>query len=227
MVRLPLHPDSTVMAINKSQHLIPHPLNLSFFSSGFSELPANDDRNGRIGTVSVADTDSGKCKMAMGTESGKTKISKDGDSDMNKTTDVTKIKENEANVSITSKGRDDKIKMANGVIVTQREKDFSKKQEKQREMLDYDSSNEDSENECTENREEVTRKSILNINIPSDSVSDVENQLKNLAITESGDGKGDLCERSPMGSERHRVRSDLPYPVSCPVIKRMKPVNHP
>lgn len=178
----------------------------------------NDDCNGQIGTVSVADTDSGKCKMAMGTESGKTKISKDADSDINKTTDVPENKENEADVSIARKGRDDKIKIANGVIVAQREKDFSKKQEKQREMSDDDSSNEDSEDECTENREEATRKSVLNINIPSDSVCDVENQLKNLAITESGDGKGDLCERSPMGSERHRVRTDLPYPVSYPVI---------
>jgi hypothetical protein len=145
--------------------------------------------------------------MAVGAESDSTKISKDADSDRNKTTVVTENKGNEANVSI-----------ANKVIVNQREKDFSKRQEKQRDLSDDDSSNEDSENECTEYKEELTRKPILNINIPSDSVSDVENQLKNLEITQSGDGKGDLCERSPMGSERHRVRCDPPYPVSYPVI---------
>jgi len=157
--------------------------------------------------VYVTDTDSGNCKMAVGAESGKAEISKDADSDRNGTTVVTENKENEANVSIPDK-----------VIVTQREKDFSKRQEKQRDLSDDDSSNEDSENECTENEEELTGKLVLNINIPSDSVSDVENQLKNLEITQSGDGKGDLCERSPMGSERHRVRGDPPYPVSYPVI---------
>ena len=156
----------------------------------------------------VTDTDSGKCKMAVGAESEKTKISKDADSDRNKTTVVPENKENEANVSI-----------ANKVIVTQKEKDFRKRHEKQRDLSDDDSSsNEDSENECIENKEELTRKPVLNVNIPSDSVSDVENQLKNLEITQSEDGKGDLCARSPMGSDRHRVRCDLPYPVSYPLI---------
>jgi hypothetical protein len=144
--------------------------------------------------------------MAVGAESGKTKISKDANSDRNKTAVVTENKENEANVSV-----------ANKVIVTQREKDLSKMQEKQRDLSDDDSSNEDSENECTENKEELTRKPVVNINIPSDSISDVENQLKNLEITQSGDGKGDLCERSQMGSDRQHVR-DLPYPVSYPMI---------
>jgi len=158
--------------------------------------------------VYVTDTDSGKCKMAVGAESEKTKISKDADSDRNKTTVVPENKENEANVSI-----------ANKVIVTQKEKDFHKRHEKQRDLSDDDSSsNEDSENECIENKEELTRKPVLNVNIPSDSVSDVENQLKNLEITQSEDGKGDLCARSPMGSDRHRVRCDLPYPVSYPLI---------
>jgi len=166
-----------------------------------NKLPSSDDRSGKIGTVYVTDSDSGKCKMAVGAESGKTKISKDADSDRNKTIVVTENKENEADIGI-----------ANKVIVTQREKDFSRRQEKLRDPSDDDSSNEDSDNECTENKEELTRKPVLNNNIPSDSVSDVENQLKNLAITQSGDGKGDLCERSPMVSERHRVRSDLPYP---------------
>jgi hypothetical protein len=144
--------------------------------------------------------------MAVGVESDKAKISKDVDSDRNKTTVVTENKENEAIVSF-----------ANKVIVTQREKDFSRRQEKQRDLSD-DSGNEDSENECAENEEELTRRLVLKINIPSDSVSDVENQLKNLAITQLRDDKGDLCERSPMGSERHRVRGDPPYPVSYPVI---------
>jgi hypothetical protein len=145
--------------------------------------------------------------MAVGPENGKAKISKDADSDRNKTTVMTENKENEGNVSI-----------ANKVIVTQREKDFSKRQEKQRDLSDDDSSSEDSEDECTENKEELTRKPVLNVNIPSDSVSDVENQLKNLEITQSEDGKGVLCERSPMGSDRHRVRGDLPYPVSYLLI---------
>lgn len=176
------------------------------FSSGFSKLPSNDEHSGKIGTVYVTDTDSGKCKMAVGAESDKTKISKDVNSDRNKTI-VTENKENEADVGI-----------ANKVIVTQRENDFSERQAKQRDVLDVDSSNEDSDNECTENKEELTRKPVLNINIPSDAVSDVENQLKNLAITQLGDGKGDLCERSPMGSERYRVRGEPPYPVSYLVI---------
>jgi len=174
-----------------------------FFLSGFSKLPSSDDCSGKIGTVFVTDTDSDKCKMAVGAESGKTKISKGADSDRNKTIVVTENKENEEDIGI-----------ANKVIVTQREKDFSKRQEKQRDLSDEESSNEDSDNECTENKDELTRKLVLNINIPSDSVSDVENQLKNLAITQSGDGKGDLCARSPMGSERPRVRGDPPYPVS-------------
>jgi hypothetical protein len=144
--------------------------------------------------------------MAVGVESDKAKISKDVNSYRNKTTVVTENKETEANVSF-----------ANKVIVTQREKDFSRRQEKQRDLSD-DSGNEDSENECAENEEELTRKLVLNINIPSDSVSDVENQLKNLAITQAGCDKGDLCERSPMGSERHRVRGEPPYPVSYPLI---------
>lgn len=177
------------------------------FSSVFSKLTSSDDRSGKIATVYVTDSDSGKCKMAVDAESGKTKISKDADSDRNKTIVVTENKENEADIGI-----------ANNVVVTQREKDFSKRQEKQRDLSDDDSSNEDSDNEYTENKEELTRKTVLNINIPSDSVSDVENQLKNLAITKLGDDKGDLCERSPMGSERHRVRCDPPYPVSYLVI---------
>jgi hypothetical protein len=156
--------------------------------------------------------------MAVCTDSGN-----DADSDKNKTTAVTENKENETN----------------GIIVTQREKDFSKRQEKQRNLSDDESSSEDSDNECQENKEEVARKPMLNINIPcgavSDvenqlqnltithnipcgAVSDVENQLQNLAITQSEEGKGDLCERSPMGNERQRVRSDPPYPVSYPVI---------
>jgi hypothetical protein len=145
--------------------------------------------------------------MAVGAESGKTKTSKDADSDRNKTTVVTESKENEADVSI-----------ANKVIVTQREKDFSKRQEKQSDLSDDDSSNEDSENECTESKEEMTRKPVLNMNIISDPVSDVESRLKNLEITQSGDGKGELWERSPMVSERQRVRGEPPYPVSYPVI---------
>jgi len=166
-----------------------------------NKLPSSDDRSGKIDTVDVTDPDSGNCKMAVGAESGKTKVSKDSDSDRNKTVVVNENKENEADITI-----------ANKVIVTQREKDLSKRQEKQRDLSDDDSSNEDSDSECAENKDELTRKPVLNINIPCDSVSDVENQLKNLAITQSGDGKGDLCERSPMGSERHRVRGDLPYP---------------
>jgi len=144
--------------------------------------------------------------MAVGAESGKSKVSKDSDSDRNKTVVVNENKENGADISI-----------ANKVIVTQREEGLSKRQEMQRDLSDDDSSNEDSDNECAENKDELTRKPVLNINIPCDSVSDVENQLKNLAITQSEDGKGDLCERSPMGNDRPRVRG-VPYPVSYPLI---------
>ena len=154
----------------------------------------------------VTDPDSGNCKMAVGAESGKTKVSEDADSDRNKTVVVDENKENEADSTI-----------ANKVIVTQREKDLSKRQEKRRDLSDDDSSSEDSDSECAENKDELTRKPVLNINIPCDSVSDVENQLKNLAITQSGDGKGDLCERSPMGGNRHHVHVG-PYPVSYPLI---------
>jgi hypothetical protein len=141
----------------------------------------------------VTDKDSDKCNMAMGTDSGK-----EADSDRNQTTVVTENEENE-------------------VVVAQRE-DFTKRQEKQRDLSDDESGSEDSENECVENRKEVARMPVLNINIPCDSVSDVQNQLQNLAITQSEDGQGDLCERSPMGNERPRVRGDPPYPVSYPVI---------
>jgi hypothetical protein len=196
------------------KHLIPHPLYLSFFPSGFSKLPSSDDCNGKIGTVTVADTDCGKYKIAMAPESGETKISKgDDDTGRNETALVTENYEKEVTVIVPNKGRENEIKIANGVSVTEREKDFSKRQDKGRDLLDDESSDEDRENGCAEHQE-VTKTLVLNINILPDSVSDVENQLKNLAITQSGGDKGDLCERSPMGNERHRVRSDPPYPVS-------------
>jgi hypothetical protein len=163
--------------------------------------------------VTLADVDCGKYKIAMGAESDGTEISKGTDTRSNGTAVVT---ENEVNIIVPDKGRQDQIKIANGVGITQSEKDFSKRQEKQRDLSDDDSN--DSENECTEPQEEETKKPVLNINIAPDSVSDVESQLKNLAITQSGGDTADLCERSPMGNERLRVRSDLPYPVSYVVI---------
>jgi hypothetical protein len=174
---------------------------LSFFSSGFSSLPSS----GKIGSVTAADTHSGKYnKIAMGTERDETKISKVDDSDVET--------ENKGNVE------GNQIKIANGPTITQGEKDFSKRQEKQRDVSDNESNSEDSEDEGAEHQQEVAEKPVLNINVPSDSVSDVENQLKNLAIAPSRDDKEELCERSPMGNERQRVRSNPPYPVSYPAV---------
>ena len=153
----------------------------------------------------------------MGTEWDETNISKVDDSDGDETYVQTENKENEGNVILPSRGKEDQINIANGVTITQGE-DFSKRQEKQRDVLDNESSNEDSEDEGAEHQQEVVEKPVLNINVPSDSVSDVENQLKNLAIAPSRDDKEELCERSPMGNERQRVRSNPPYPVSYPAV---------
>jgi hypothetical protein len=181
----------------------------------FSIVPPSDSGKNRIATVTG--TYSGKNTITMGTDNGKNRIATETDSGKNKIADSIENKDNE--MITNSKGR--KKQIENQATVTEREKDFSSRHEKQKELSeDYSSSEENGEDECQEQKEDV----------PSISVSDVEIQLKNLEITpcetKNIEGQlkklaislpeGELCERSPMGNDKHHRNNYNPYVVSSP-----------
>jgi hypothetical protein len=162
----------------------------------------------------VLPIDNGKNRIATVTGSTKSKIATDIGSDGSRIADSTKNKENEINIT-NSKGR---TKTENQVSLSRRENYFSIIHEKQKEPArDCNSNNEESEDKCQEQKGDD----------PSISVSDVEIRLKNFEITPSDKKnielkfqkltvtipEGELCERSPIGTEKCHRSNYSPYSV--------------
>jgi hypothetical protein len=199
-------------------------------SSAFRTVPPSDSVQNRIETVTGAGTYSGKDRITMGTDNGKNRISigtdsakckiAEGiDSGKNKIADSTDNKENEMSLT-NSKGI--KKQVENRGSDDNREKDFSSSHEKQKELSEDCSNNEENdEDERQEQKEEV----------PSVSVSDIEIQLKNIEITPCETKNierqletlaisvpaGELCERSPVGNEKRYSNNYCTYAVSSPL----------
>jgi hypothetical protein len=192
---------------------------------GFSALlPSDDSCKNKI--ITGTGTDSDMYRICKGTDSGKNKIAMATDIDKNKMTFETENKENEVT---NSKGRKEQIQRPNETSVAKTEEDFINKQEKQEGLSDDGDG--DSEDRTELHNEEVPKKPVLEVNIPSASISDIEIQLKKLEITNSetksiegklkelaisqpADDTGKLCERSPVGNEKHCRQSYHPYSVS-------------
>jgi hypothetical protein len=187
-------------------------------SSAFRTVPPNDRGKNRIAPETEAGMYSDKKRIATGTDSAKSKIIAGIDSGKNKIADSTENKENEMRLT-KSKGM--KKQIENQATGTKREINFSSRHEKEKDLSeDFSNNEENGEDQCQEQEE-----------VPPISVSDVEIQLKNVEMTDcetkniEGQMKklaisvpeGELCECSPMLNEKRHINNYSQYAVSSPI----------